>query len=115
MKILIYFVLIIAFLMFYQQSPVFAVVLIVIFLAAYMYYKAKKGGNSFGRGGFFSGNHPQNQDNINDLITLMMLQQMVNKPANSYTATKLLEDKSATERERAIEKTGKEILQLLEE
>lgn len=101
--------------MFYQQSPVFAVVLIVIFLAAYMYYKAKKGGNSVGRGGFFSGSQPQSQDKMNDFITLMMLQQMVNKPANSYTVAKPAEDKSATERENAIEQTRKEVRQLLEE
>lgn len=101
--------------MFYRTGPVFAIVLVVIFLAAYMYYKSKKSGNSFRRGGFFSGNHPQNQDNINDLITLVILQQMVNKPTNSYTVTKPLEDKSATERIKTIEQTAREVLQLLEE
>ncbi len=101
--------------MFYQQSPVVAIVLIVIFLAAYMYYKAKKSGNSSGVGGFFSGNQPHNQGKIDDLITLVVLQNLVNKPSNSYLDTKPIEDESATERKRAIEQSGKEILELLEE
>lgn len=115
MKVLLYFVLIIAFLMFYQQSPVFAIIIIVIFLASFLYYKSRKSGASFGRGGFFSGNQPQNQDNINSLITLVMLQQMFNKPGNSPANDKPLNDKSTIEREKAIEKTRMEILQLLEE
>ena len=90
-------------------------VIIVIILVAFFYYKAKKGNNLFGRGGFFSGSQPQNQHNIDDFITLMILQQMVNKPNNSYTVAKPVEDKSATERENAIEKARKEVHQLLEE
>ncbi len=101
--------------MFYQQSPVIAIVAIVLFLAAYIYFKSRKGGGSSGLGSFFSGNQPQHQNNIDDLITLMMLQQMGNTPTSSYAAKTPLEDKSAIEREHAIEKTEKEILQLLEE
>lgn len=101
--------------MFYQRSPVIAIIVVVIFLASFFYYKSKKSGASFGRGGFFSGNQPQNQDNIDNLITLVMLQQMVNKPNNPHIVKKPLKDKAVTERENIIEQTRKEILQLLEE
>ena len=44
-----------------------------------------------------------------------MLQQAFNKPGNSYTDKKPLEDKDATEREKIIDQSRKEVLQLLEE
>ena len=115
MKILLYLVLVIAFLMFYQYSPVVAMIVIVLFLGAFVYFKARKNGGSLGRGSFFSGRQPQNQDNIDNLITLVMLQQAFNKPGNSYIDKKPLEDKDATEREKIIDQTRKEVLQLLEE
>ena len=99
--------------MFYRQSPVVSIILVIVFLASYIYYKSRNGRNSSNPRTFFSGRQSQNNGRVDDLVTLVVLQQMVNKPTNSYT--KPVEDTLATEREKAIEQTRKEVHQLLEE
>jgi LPXTG-motif cell wall-anchored protein len=75
MKAFIYIVLIIAFLMFYQQNPMFTFIIFVLLLGTYLLFKRKKTGKSFNRGFLFSGNNNNHGDKFNDLITLFILQQ----------------------------------------
>ena len=115
MKILIYFVLIIAFLMFYKQSPIISIILVIIFLASYMYYKSRKRGGPSTRGAFFSGRQYHNNGRVDDLVTLVVLQQMFDKPSsNKVDELRSNQDKSHKQEEQ-IEKIKHEILELLEE
>jgi len=115
MKILIYFVLVIAFLMFYKQSPIISILIIVIFLALYIYYKSKKRGGTGVRGAFFSGKQAQNNSRVDDLVTLVVLQQMFDKPSiNKLDELRSNQDKPPIQ-EQQIEKIKHEILELLEE
>jgi len=101
--------------MFYQQSPVVSIVIVIIFLASYMYYKSRNGRNSSNRGAFFSGKQSQNNSRVDDLVTLVVLQQMFDKPStNKVNEFRSNQDKSHKQEEQ-IEKIKHEILELLEE
>ena len=78
MKAYCYLVLILGFFMFFQQSPLYAVIVIGAIVIGYLYIKSKRsqsGGSGFL--GFMKGNPQQNTRNYDDLITLMMLQQLI--------------------------------------
>ena len=62
--------------MFYQQNPMYAVIVIGIFIAGYILVKSRKSGS--GLSGFLKGTASQSNNNMDDLITLMMLQQLTN-------------------------------------
>ena len=66
--------------MFYKQSPIISIIIVVVFLATYMYYKSRKGRGSSIRGAFFSGKQSHDNGRVDDLVTLVVLQQMFNKP-----------------------------------
>ena len=115
MKILIYFVLIIAFLMFYRQSPVISIILVIIFLASYIYYKSRNGRNSSNRSAFFSGRQSQSNGRVDDLVTLVVLQQMFDKPSTNKVDELRFNQEKSHKQEEQIEKIKHEILELLEE
>ena len=116
MKILIYFVLIIAFLMFYRQNPTFSIIILVLFLAAYWYYKRRKGGGrSVSRGTFLSGRAIQRDSHVEDLVTLTVLQQMLNSPTPVKSSGRKPTRTQEDQRTKDIEKTRKEIIDLLED
>ncbi len=100
--------------MFYQQNPVFSIVILLIFIGLYLFFKSRKRRGMPGhRGGlFFSGRQPYQNTNMDDLITLVMLQQLFDKPngINSAHNKDTLNNKNDE-----IDRTKKEILQLLEE
>ncbi len=81
-----------------------------------MYYKSRNGRNSLNRGGaFFSGRQSQNNGRVDDLVTLVVLQQMFDKPSsNKVDELRSNQDKSHKQEEQ-IEKIKHEILELLEE
>ncbi|KKN27155.1 hypothetical protein LCGC14_0867480 [marine sediment metagenome] len=110
MKGLILVVLAIGFFMFYQQSPMYAIIIIGIFIAGYIFVKSRKSGS--GIGGFLKGKTPQNNSNMDDLITLMMLQQLTN---NSNSRIENIDETKNNEHEEYIEKVKQETLALLDE
>jgi len=95
--------------MYYQQNPVFVVVILSIGLGGYLLFKRKGSSNGNMKTGFFKGNQPQANNNMGDLVTLMMLQQMFSQQENS------IPHESDDEHKIAIEQTQKEILELLDE
>jgi len=115
MKILIYFVLIIAFLMFYRQNPTFSIIILVVFLASYFYYKRRKGRGFASRGTFFSGRAIQRDGHVEDLVTLTILQQMLNNPTSVKAGDHKPRQTKEDQRAKDIEKTRKEIIALLED
>lgn len=114
MKGYCYIALIIGFFVFYQQNPMYALVMIALFVIVYLYFKSRKAGSSGGKFGFFSGKGNQQHDSrMDDLITLMMIQQLINSPAHD-TDNHISEDSRKT-REAQIEKSRQEVLALLDE
>lgn len=79
-------------------------------LAGYVFIKSRKSGS--GISGFFKGKGSQPNNNMDDLITLMMLQQLTN---NSNSRIERREDQTDNEREEHIEKVKQETLALLDE
>ena len=115
MKILIYFVLIIAFLMFYRTQPILSIILVIIFLALYIYYKSRNGRNSSNHNAFFSGRQSQNNGRVDDLVTLVVLQQMFDKPTSNKVDELRSNQEKSHKQEEQIDKIKHEILELLEE
>ncbi len=100
----------IGFFMFYQQNPMYAIIMIVVFIAGYIFVKSRKSGS--GIAGFLKGNPSQSNNNIDDLITLMMLQQLRN---NSNSEFRKFEDPTDNEHEKHIEKVKQETLALFDD
>jgi hypothetical protein len=88
----------------------YAIIMIVIFIASYIFIKSRKSGS--GISGFFKGKTPQSNSHMDDLITLMMLQQLTN---NSTPKIEKIEDRENDAHEKYIEKVKQEVLALLDE
>ncbi|MFX0074354.1 MAG: hypothetical protein ACFE96_02855 [Candidatus Hermodarchaeota archaeon] len=102
---------VIAMLMFYQKEPVYTLIIVGVGLALYLYYKAKKSGKG-GLGALFGGQQSAQDRNFDDLVTLLMLQQLISSNPRSSTASEQISEESRKRREE-IEKTQKEVLELL--
>jgi len=102
---------IVAMLMFYQKEPFYTVIIIGVGVVIYLVYKSKKSGKGL-LGGFFSGNQPQQDSRLDDLIALMMLQQLTSTNSQNNSASQVISEK-ARKRHEAIDKTQKEVLDLL--
>ena len=115
MKVVIYFALIVAFLMFYQSNPMYTIVIVSIALGSYLFYRSRRGNRGYSRGGirFLSGNGNRQNDHMDDLITLMMIQQLFSpSPSSEYPRYQLPNDKRQDE-ESEIDKIKREVLELL--
>ena len=102
---------IVAMLMFYQKEPFYTVVIIGIGVVIYFVYKTKKSGNGL-LGAFFSGSQSHEDSRLDDLIALMMLQQLTTTNPVNNNASQVISEK-ARKRYEAIDKTQKEVLDLL--
>ncbi len=112
MKGMCYIVLIVGFFLFYQQNPIYAIFIIGGFIGVYLFYKSKTSSSGSGIMSFLSGK-PNTQDSkIDDLITLMVVQQFLNTPSSNHDSNiSKIEKKKSSD----IEITKQEILRLLEE
>lgn len=116
MKGMCYIILIVAFLMFYQREPVFSVIILGMIVGIYLFFRSRRStrrGKSKGILGSFLGGNQYQENQMDDLITLMMVQQLFqnsNKSANLDRQDK----PPISEKEKNIEKTKKEILDLFE-
>ena len=99
--------------MFYQQNPIFAIIIVVLFLGIYLFFKSRKNGNLNNRGMFFSGKSRQQNDRMDDLITLVLLQQIM-EPISKRDETydKSIKDR-VNESQNRIDKTKEEVIGLL--
>ena len=115
MKGYCYIALIIGFFIFFQQNPLYAVIIIGIILVGYLYFKSKRSGSTGGLFGFMKGNPQQQQQNSNldDVITLMMIQQLFNSPTTGSSDLPNL-SKEENKKENHIEQTKREVLELLD-
>ena len=105
---------VVAMLMFYQKEPVYTLVIIGVGLFFYLFYKAKKIGNGKGLlGAFMSGNQTSQDRNFDDLMALIMLQQLLSNNPQGSSASMAISEESQKRREE-IDKTQKEVLDLLD-
>ena len=105
-------ILIAAVVVFYQKDPLYTFVLLGVGVIGYMIFKARKSGSGF-FGGFLSGKAPSQERNMEDLISLIMLQQLLsdNNSPNNYEKTK---DKEREKELKYLNQTQKEITKMLE-
>jgi hypothetical protein len=115
MKGFCYIALILGFFIFFQQNPVYAIVIIVIFIGVYIFFKSRKSGSQGGVFGFFSGKNAQQESRMDDLITLMMIQQLLNSPSENSDNRRSKKVDFTNDHEEQIEKIKQEVLGLLEE
>lgn len=113
MKGLCYIVLIIGFFLFYQQNPVYAVVIIALFVGVFIFFKSRKLGSSSGIFRFLSGKQSEQDNRMNDLITLMMIQQLFSSDNASKTPSH--NEHERNQKESYIDKTKREIQSLLDD
>ena len=102
---------IVAMLMFYQKEPFYTVIIVGIGVVIYLVYKSKKSGNGM-LGSFFSGSQSHQDSRLDDLIALIMLQQLSSTNVQNNNASQQISEDARRRRE-AIDKTQKEVLDLL--
>ena len=116
MKILIYLALIIGFLMFYQSNPALAMTFLLVGGGLYLYFKVRKGkGGSSNRGSFFSGRNSRENDRVDDIVSLFMLQNLMNSNHRTYLNNSGAYKKRKLKKETEIDKIKQEVLDLLDE
>ncbi|MFW9820708.1 MAG: hypothetical protein ACFFE5_13955 [Candidatus Thorarchaeota archaeon] len=113
MKGYCYIGLILGFFIFYQQNPMYAIIIIVLFIGVYLFFKSRSSGSRKGVFGFFSGKNTQQDSRMDDLITLIMIQQLMNLPSESSDDRINIE--KSKEKDQQIDKIKQEVLELLEE
>jgi len=115
MKVVIYFALIVAFLMFYQSNPVYTIFIVAILVGTYLFYRSRRANHSNSRGGFrfLSGSSNPQNDHMDDLITLMMIQQLFSPSPTSEHTRYQLPTNSKQDEESEIDKIKREVLELL--
>ncbi|MEJ2295992.1 MAG: hypothetical protein P8Y23_14645 [Candidatus Lokiarchaeota archaeon] len=117
MKGMCYIVLIIAFLMFYQREPIFTIIIIGIVAGLYLFFRSRKSSSRRRRGGFFSSITGRTDDryerNIDEIITLMMLQQLFSEKSSQPKNDNLTTNKNSEYAK--LEKIKEDILALLPE
>lgn len=110
MKILCYLILIIAFLMYYQENPVYTIIIIAIGIGVYIFFKSRKGKTGvFGK--FLGGSSMKTEEQMNDLISIFILTQIFN---NTSHQDKELKNQKSLKQQEEIERKKQEILKLLE-
>ena len=112
MKGFCYIALILAFFIFYQQNPIYAIIIIVLFIVVYLFFKSRSTSGRSGFG-FLSGKQTPRDTKIDDLITLMMIQQLISSSSHSNNSPIRKEKK--IECEHPIDKIKDEVLNLLDE
>jgi hypothetical protein len=97
--------------MYWQTNPVFTAILIGIFIVIFLLFKSRK--STSPRKGFmrfFGGRVPEYESNMDDIITLMMIQQLFNTNSSNSSDNSNHKDEDAY-----IDDVQDEILELLDE
>lgn len=94
MKAFLYMALVVAFIVIFQQNPLFGVILIAFLGGGYLYFKSRKNGGRMGL--MRSGRMPVVKDQTQILLTYMLLQQLSTNN-NTNSSHNLLERKDDQE------------------
>ena len=117
MKIFLYFVLIIAFLIFYQREPIIAGVFFVIFVVAFLYFKIRKSkGKGMGSSRFLHKGLDQTNENNDNLMFFFMMQQLSKNGNNARYNTdfETSDNEKWNEKQEYINATKEKILAMLD-
>ncbi|MFW9930231.1 MAG: hypothetical protein ACFFD1_12625 [Candidatus Thorarchaeota archaeon] len=117
MKGMCYIVLIVAFLMFYQREPIFTIFIIGIAAGLYLFFRSRKNSSRRRRSGFLSAitgrTDDQYERSIDDLITLMMLQELFSEKSSQPKNENLTTNNNSEHTK--LKKIKEDILALLPE
>ena len=93
----------------------YTIVIVIIVLGTYLFYRSRRGNRGNSRGGirFLSGKGDPQNDNMDDLITLMMIQQLFSPSPNSEYLRYQLPNEQRQDEESEIDKIKREVLELL--
>jgi len=84
----------------------------VVFIVGYLFIKSRRSGSN-GLFGFMKGKAQQQNSNMDDVITIMMLQQLFNNSnSNSYQK---YDDNIKEQKDIKLEETTQEVLDLLDD
>jgi len=111
-KLFCYFILIVAFVLFYQRNPLFGIIIIVLFVAGFMFFKLRKHGLGSNGLSFLSGKSAAYNPQSNELLTLLLLQGLFNN--NTSPSGKKDKEQPISQREKEIDRLKEEILELLD-
>jgi len=112
MKGFCYIALIIGFFIFYQQNPLYAIGIIVLFFGVYIFYKSRTSTSGSGPMSFLAGRPNQQDTKVDDLITLMLVQQLMNSNHNGENKDSI-RNSGKEERIEKIDQTKHKILDLI--
>ena len=106
--------LIIAFLMFYQQNPVLSTILILVFIGVFLLFKLRKGKDRSNRHSFFSGVNNNQKKSSDNIINLLMLQQLFNQQSLLHTnKNQQFSELQLNEYQTYVKNIKEEVLELL--
>lgn len=115
MKSILCVVVILAFLMYYQTNPVFTIVIVIVGLGIYIFYKSKTSGSGSGLSKFLSGRVSQEENrNIDNLVSLVMLQQLITSSSDHKTSDLRDQDLKHPQKE-MLESIQHEVLELFDD
>ena len=112
-KLFCYFILIVAFVLFYQSNPVYGIAIIFLFIAGFIFFKLRKYGLGSNALGFLSGKESATNAQYSKLVTLLLLEHFFNN--NGSSSHNSPTEKAQSQREKEIDKLKEEILELLDE
>jgi c-di-AMP phosphodiesterase-like protein len=112
MKVFIYFILIIAFLMFYQQKPVFTVIIVGLLMLIFVFFKVLKYRGTSAPKSFLSNFRSSQSHKNDDILTLLLLQQVINSES-PHIINIPMTPRKINKHEHYIENIKQEILELL--
>lgn len=81
-----YAILVVAFLIFYQQSPAYALLIVGLGAGGFLLYKSKKNGSNGPVSVLFSGKQSQKSSEINNIAMALLLQQLLNSSQHAEPA-----------------------------
>ncbi len=112
MKIMCYFVLFLAFFMYYQQEPAFTLIIVFLVIGVFVFFKVKKKGltGNLSKGVFGFGKNNATLNNGMDPLSMILFQQSF--MSNSFSNNKI-EDKQVNNRIKSIDEAKEMILRLI--
>ncbi|MFX1324095.1 MAG: hypothetical protein ACFE8N_04000 [Promethearchaeota archaeon] len=110
MKSMCWIIIIIAFFIYFQQNPMYAILVMAAVVFGYILVKSRRSDSKRGFFSFLKGSDSQENRYLDDVITIMMLQQLFNGSNGLHE-----QEKVNNKKEIEIEKIKQEILELLDD
>jgi hypothetical protein len=113
MKGYCFLVIAVALIIFYQREPMYTLIIGGVIIIGYLVVKGRKSGTGF-LGGIVGNTQSSQERNIDDLITLIMVQQLLNESNSSKQLPSVTVDSKEQERNQRISEAQEKILNLFD-